>query len=110
MGQLSRYSDGMDGRGSITGRAKKFLPYSTASKPDLGLTQPPIQWVPGGGGSLRVKPLGRQADPSPPSSAEFKNGGAIPPLSHTLSWCGAQLIKYRYKFTLFLPVEAWRWE
>jgi hypothetical protein len=28
----------------------------------------------------------READDSPPSSSEVKNGGAIPPLSHTSSW------------------------
>jgi hypothetical protein len=44
--------------------------------------KPPIQWVlgdrlPG------VKRPGREADHSPPSSAEVRNGGAIPPLPHT---------------------------
>jgi hypothetical protein len=37
------------------------------SRPALGPTQPPIQWVPGLGG--RKQP-GRDADPLPPSSAE----------------------------------------
>jgi hypothetical protein len=45
----------------------------------VGPTQPTIQWVPGGI-STAVKRLGREADQSPPSSAELKNGGAIPPL------------------------------
>jgi hypothetical protein len=35
------------------------------------------------GDILGVKRLGRKADDSPPSSAKFMNGGAIPPLSHT---------------------------
>jgi hypothetical protein len=48
----------------------------------LGPNQPPIQWVPGVI-SLGVKQLGCEADHSPPSSAEIKNGGAIPPLPHT---------------------------
>jgi hypothetical protein len=48
-----------------------------------GATQPPIQWVPR---SLcpEVKQQECVADRSPPSSAEVKNGGAIPPHSHTL--------------------------
>jgi hypothetical protein len=38
---------------------------------------------------LGVQQPGREVDHSPPSSAEVKNGGAIPPLAHTSSWCGA---------------------
>jgi hypothetical protein len=38
----------------------------------LGPTQPPIQWIPGAL-SLGVKRPGREADHSPPSSAEGKN-------------------------------------
>jgi len=41
--------------------------FATASRPALGPTQPPIQWVPG------VKRPGREADYSPPSSAAVKN-------------------------------------
>jgi hypothetical protein len=39
----------------------------------LGPIQPPISWVPGAL-SLGVKWLGREADHSPPSSAEIKEG------------------------------------
>jgi hypothetical protein len=35
------------------------------------------------------KAAGREADHSPPFSAEVKNGGAIPPLPHVFSWRGA---------------------
>jgi hypothetical protein len=38
----------------------------------LGPTQPPIQWIPGAL-SLGVKWSGREADHSPPSSAEIKD-------------------------------------
>jgi hypothetical protein len=60
--------------GFESGLGQEIFPYSTAS----------TQWVlqapfPG------VKRLGREADHSPPSNAEVKNGGAIPPLSHTSS-------------------------
>jgi hypothetical protein len=33
-------------------------------------------------------------------TVEVKNVGAIPPFSHTSSWRGAKLIKYRGNFTL----------
>jgi hypothetical protein len=44
---------------------------SKSSRPALGSTQPPIQWVPGAL-SLGVKWPGREADHSPPTSAEVK--------------------------------------
>jgi hypothetical protein len=72
----------VDGPGSSPGRSKIFL-FFTASRPALGPTQPHIQWVPGA-----LSP-GQEADHSPPSSAEVKNDGAIPPLPHMSSWCGA---------------------
>jgi hypothetical protein len=42
-----------------------------SSRPAIGSTQPPIQWVPGVL-FLRVKRLRREADHSPPASAEVK--------------------------------------
>jgi hypothetical protein len=45
--------------------------FTTASRTALGLTQPPMQWVPGAL-SLGVKRPGREADHSSPSSAEVK--------------------------------------
>jgi hypothetical protein len=64
---------GLDDRGvgvPSPGRVKNFL-FSTWSKPALGPTQPPIQWVPGAL-SPGVKRQGREADHSPPASAEVK--------------------------------------
>jgi hypothetical protein len=58
--------------------------FSTGSRPDLGPAQPPIQWVTVAL-SPEVKRSGREADHSPPPSAEVKNGEAIPPLPQT--WC-----------------------
>jgi hypothetical protein len=46
--------------------------FTTASRPALGSTQPPIQWVPRAF-SVGAKRPGREADHSPPSSAEVKN-------------------------------------
>jgi hypothetical protein len=40
----------------------------------VGLTQSPIQWIPGG------KAAWFEADHSPPSGAKVKNVGAMPPL------------------------------
>jgi hypothetical protein len=76
---------GLDCRGLITDRAKFFFLFYTASRPALGTTLPPIQWV-SGLLSLGVKRLGREVDRSSPSSVEVKNGGAIPPLPHIYSW------------------------
>jgi hypothetical protein len=63
---------GLDDRGwsSSPSRGKNFL-FSTASRPDLGPTQPPIQWVLGAL-SLGVKRQGHEADHSPPTSAKVK--------------------------------------
>jgi hypothetical protein len=72
----SRYSDWLragrpKGRSSIPDRGKIFL-LSTSSRPVLGFTQPPIQWVLGALSPV-VKRPGREADHSPPTSAEVKN-------------------------------------
>jgi hypothetical protein len=41
------------------------------------------------------------ADHSPPSSAEVKISGVIPPSPHSPSCCGAYLVKHRDKFYIF---------
>jgi hypothetical protein len=50
-----------------------------------------VQTVSGAHSSIspEVKQLGREADHSPPSSIEVKNGGAIPPLPQMSSWHSA---------------------
>jgi hypothetical protein len=48
----------------------------------------PIQWVPGAV-SQGIKQPEREADHSPVSSAEVKNGGAKLPLPYMSSWHGA---------------------
>jgi hypothetical protein len=57
-------------KSSSPGRIKNFH-FSISSRPALGSSQPPIQWVPGGL-SLGVKRLGREADHSPPTGPEVK--------------------------------------
>jgi len=58
---------------------------TTASRPALGPTHPPMQWVTGAL-SLEVKRLGHEADYSPPSSAEVKNAWSYILTPHTSSW------------------------
>jgi hypothetical protein len=67
------YSDWLRaGRSGFDSRRRMgiFL-FDTISRPALRSTQPPIQWVPGPP-SLGLKRPGREADHSPPSSAEVK--------------------------------------
>jgi hypothetical protein len=61
--------------------------YSTAPRSAPGPTQASIQWV-ARAVSIEVKQPGREANHSPPSSAEVNNGAIHPP-PHASSWCGA---------------------
>jgi hypothetical protein len=56
--------------------------FTIASIPTMGPTRLSIQRVPKAL-SPWVRRQGREADHSPPSRAEVKNGGAIPPTAHT---------------------------
>jgi hypothetical protein len=80
---------------------------TTLSRPVLGPTQPPIQWVPGAL-SLGVKRPGREADHSPPSNAEVKNAwryNSTPPIRlHGVVWVKTQgqlYLIFTYKKDLF---------
>jgi hypothetical protein len=71
----------------LNGRGENFL-FSTSSRPPLGSTQRPIQWVlwalsPG------VKWPGHEADHSPPASAEVKEIWIYTSLPRMPSWCSA---------------------
>jgi hypothetical protein len=57
--------------GFVSRQWQKIFLFATASKMALEPTQPPIQWVPEAL-SLGIKWPDREADYSPPSSAEFK--------------------------------------
>jgi hypothetical protein len=81
---------GMDDRGvgsSSPGRVKNFL-LCTSSRPALKPTQPPIHWIPGILSS-EVKPPGREADHSPPPSAEVKKMWIYTstPIALAAMWC-----------------------
>jgi len=71
-------------------RLLSLLPY-----PDcLGLTQPPIQWVPEAFSPTGVKQLGHEAEHSPLSSVKVKNE-LIPPIPRSvfMGWC---LVKHKH--------------
>jgi hypothetical protein len=82
------------------GKVKNFL-FSTSSRPTLGPTQPPIQWVLGALSPGLKKP-GREADHLPPTRVEVKQHGSIHPLPHTSSWSSAKLVKHRDNFAFTL--------
>jgi hypothetical protein len=86
-GYLSRCSYGLGaGRpASITGEGKRFI--SILKLPDQ-LLSPPSSLSNGYQGIFPwgVKRQGREADHSPPSCAEVKNGGTIHALPRTSSW------------------------
>jgi len=92
---------GLGDQGSIRFWAEEgnFL-FATTSRPVLGSTQPPNQWVPGGGDlSPGVKRPEREANHSPSSSAEVKNTWrytSTPP--YVMLWC---LVKHRDNFTFY---------
>jgi hypothetical protein len=78
--------------------------FTTAFRPALGPTQSPIQWVTGAL-SLGVKLPRREADHSPPSSAEVRNAWSYTSTSaiclHCVVWSElkvqAELYLYLYR-------------
>jgi hypothetical protein len=63
---------GLEDRGSeFETRWGKNFHFSTSSRPALGPTQPPIQWI-SEALSPGIKRPGREDDHSPPTSAEVK--------------------------------------
>jgi hypothetical protein len=62
--------------------------FSIKSRPVLGHSQPPTNWVPGAV-FPGVQRHDGEADHSPPPSAEVENGGDLPPLAPAPSWRGA---------------------
>jgi hypothetical protein len=84
--------------GSIPDRGKETFLYSAEHIPTLELTQSHVQRIPEAL-SEGLKGSEHEAYHSPPSSIEIKSDRAKPPLLHTSSWHGAELIKHRDNFT-----------
>jgi hypothetical protein len=63
---------GLDDRGFERGQGLGIFLLSTASRPALGPTLPPIQGVPAALSPMEKRP-GREDDHSPPSNVEVKN-------------------------------------
>jgi hypothetical protein len=74
-----------------------------SSRPALGPTQPPIQWVQGAL-SPGVKRQGHEADHSPPTSAKVKKM-CIYPLPHMPSWHQEQLYLFYISIKFKLKVS-----
>jgi hypothetical protein len=101
------------GTDCTTGRSRfdprqrqRIFPLASESRQALGPTQHPVRWVPGVISPVGKAPPGRDADHSPPSSAEDEWVGAIHPLfpAHPYLCCGTDLL-----FTcLDAPVEMCR--
>jgi hypothetical protein len=96
---LNQYNDGVQAGqlGLNSGPGQEIFLFSAASKLAL---EPTSHWVPRTI-SLGAKQLRHEDDLSSLSSAEIKNDGAKPPLCHSTSWHGAQLIKHRNNFTFY---------
>jgi hypothetical protein len=67
---LLKYYSGLRAERSVFNyrKGQEIFPFSTASRPILGPTQPLMKWVPG------TKLPGHEDDPSDPSGAEVNNG------------------------------------
>jgi hypothetical protein len=96
----------LDNHGSISGKDNEgiFSFFATASRPALGPSQPPIQWVPGN--ILRgIKRSGREADHSSLPSTEVKNVWSYTstPTHLFMAW---YLIKHRDNVTFLLYMDV----
>jgi hypothetical protein len=86
--------------------------FSTMSRPALGSTQPPFEWVPGAL-SPEVKRQGREADHSTPASAEVRKMWiytSTPPYAFMayclISYAKGQLYLFTENFTVTTHIKA----
>jgi hypothetical protein len=71
MSAATGWTTGRSGFDSRQG--ERIFPLASVSRPALGSTQPPVQWVTGVLSLGVIARPGRDADHSPPSSAEVVN-------------------------------------
>jgi hypothetical protein len=84
---------GLDDR-AIEARSRqgqRIFPLSSVSRPALGPTQPPVQWVPESFTRGKARP-GREAHHSPPSSAEVVRSYTPLPPSASMECSGTALL------------------
>jgi hypothetical protein len=90
-------------------RGQRIFLLASVSRPALGPTQPPVQWVPVVlSPGVKARP-GRDADHSPPSSAEVVNESELyllSPPSASMACSGTALIKSEGKRKLILAVSG----
>jgi hypothetical protein len=93
---------GLEDRGFKSRQRLGIFLFTTVSRTVLGPTQPPMQWVQGVL-SPGVKRPGREADHSPPSSAEVKNAWSYTstPQYAFIAWCSVEAQGQLYPYTLF---------
>jgi hypothetical protein len=87
------------GRSGVSASPRNFLSSKT-SRPAVGLTQLPVQWVPG------RFPVG-EVDHSPPSNAEVKNewSSTSSPLYAFMVWTGTTiLLSYQSMIYVMWPL------
>jgi hypothetical protein len=79
---------------------QRIFPLASVSRPALGPTQPPIQWVPG------------EADHSLPSSAEVKNEKELSPPPRApkrlLTCSGTALLSFIFMFVFLILTVHFR--
>jgi hypothetical protein len=82
---------------TVTGRGKGF--FSSPQRPDSLWVHTASYLVVLRANSQGSRRPGHESDHSPPSSAKVENGEAIPPLPHTSSWYGAEIISHSGSLT-----------
>jgi hypothetical protein len=91
-------------------RGLRIFLFTTASRTALRPTQPPIQWVPGVL-SMGLKRSGREADHSPPSSAEVKEWVELYlylPQFAFMAWCSVKAQGQLY--FILISISSWNCE